>query len=172
MHPEQFDLFGSVNVATQQNPGYAAPHKHRQSLPDTKQEHAMYQNFNEQIATASRQFADTAAQANRLALENAEKVFGLQLATFEESANAAFAFWGEVAEARDFDGLKAVLPKGVQVARENVERAVSTGQEVFGRTLKTNEAIAQIAKAQVESATAKVQANAEEVVKTASKTRK
>ena len=132
----------------------------------------MYQNFNEQIATASRQFADTAAQANRLALENAEKVFGLQLATFEESASAAFAFWGEVAEARDFDGLKAVLPKGVQIARENVERAVSTGQEVFGRTLKTNEAIAQIAKAQVESATAKVQANAEEVVKTASKTRK
>jgi len=172
MKHEQFDLFGPINVATQQKPGYAAPHKYRQSLPDTKQEPAMYQNFNEQIATASRQFADTAAQANRLALENAEKVFGLQLATFEESANAAFAFWGEVAEARDFDGLKAVLPKGVQVARENVERAVSTGQEVFGRTLKTNEAIAQIAKAQVESATAKVQANAEEVVKTASKNRK
>ena len=132
----------------------------------------MYQDFNEQFANASRQFADTATQVNRLALENAEKVFGLQLATFEENANAAFAFWGEVAEARDFDGLKAVLPKGVQVARENVERAVSTGQEVFGRTLKTNEAIAQIAKAQVESATAKVQANAEEVVKTASKSRK
>ena len=132
----------------------------------------MYQNINEQFSATARQFADTAAQVNRLALENAEKVFGLQLATFQENANAAFAFWGEVAEARDFDGLKAVLPKGVQVARENVERAVSTGQEVFGRTLKTNEAIAQIAKAQVESATAKVQANAEEVVKTASKSRK
>jgi hypothetical protein len=132
----------------------------------------MYQDFNQQFAAASRQFADTAAQVNRLALENAEKVLGLQLATFEENANAAFAFWGEVSEARDFDGLKAVLPKGVQVARENVERAVSTGQEVFGRTLKTNEAIAQIAKAQVESATAKVQATAEEAVKGAAKARK
>ncbi len=132
----------------------------------------MYQDFNEQFAAASRQFADTAAQVNRLALENAEKVFGLQLATFEENANATFAFWGEVAEARDFDGLKAAWPKGVQVARENVERAVSTGQEVIGRTLKTNEAIAQIAKAQVESASAKVQAKAEEAVKTATKARK
>lgn len=132
----------------------------------------MYQNFNEQFAVASRQFADTATQVNRLALENVEKVFGLQLASFEDTANAAFAFWGEVAEARDFDSLKAVLPKGVQMARENVERVVSTGQEVFGRTLKTNEAIAQIAKAQVESATAKVQVNAEEVVRTASKARK
>lgn len=132
----------------------------------------MYQDFNQQFAAASRQFADTAAQVNRLALENAEKVFGLQLATFEENANAAFAFWGELAQARDVDGLKAVLPKGVQVARENVERAVSTGQEVIGRTLKTNEAIAQIAKAQVESASAKVQAKAEEVAQTASKTGK
>lgn len=156
----------------QQNARYAATHKYRQSLSDTKQETAMNQNFNEQMSNASRQFADTATQANRLALENAEKVFGLQLATFQESANAAFAFWGEVAEARDFDGLKAVWPKGVQVARENAERAVSTGQEVFGRTVKTNEAIAQIAKAQVESATAKVQANAEDVVKSASKGRK
>ena len=132
----------------------------------------MYPQFNEQFTAATRQFADTAAQINRLALDNAEKVFGLQLATFEENANATFAFWGEVAEARDFDGLKAAWPKGVQVARENVERAVSTGQEVIGRTLKTNEAIAQIAKAQVESASAKVQAKAEEAVKAASKARK
>ena len=129
----------------------------------------MYQDFNEQFANASRQFADTATQVNSLALENAEKVFGLQLAAFEENANATFAFWGEVAQARDFDGLKAVWPKGAQVARENVERAVSTGQEVFGRTLKTNEAIARIAKDQVESASAKVQAKAEDAVKGATK---
>ena len=129
----------------------------------------MYQQFNEQFAAATRQFADTAAQVNRIALENAQAVFGLQMATFEENANAAFAFWGEVAQARDFDGLKAALPKGAQVARENVERAVSTGQEVFGRTLKTNEAIAQIAKAQAESASATVQAKAEEAVTNATK---
>src|SRR3546814_5107699 len=98
----------------------------------------MYQDFNEQFANATRQFADTATQVNSLALENAEKVFGLQLATFEENANAAFAFWGEVAQVRDFDGLKAALPKGAQVARENVERAVRTGQAVFGRTLMAN----------------------------------
>ena len=37
----------------------------------------MYQQFNEQFAAATRQFADTAAQVNRLALDNAEAVFGL-----------------------------------------------------------------------------------------------
>lgn len=132
----------------------------------------MSYQFNDQFAAATRQFADTAAQINRLALDNAQKAFGLQLATLEETAEATFAFLGEAAEVRDFDGLKTLFPKGVQVARENVERSINAGQEVFGRTVKTNEAIAGIAKSQVEAATTKVQAEAEKVVKTAAKATK
>ena len=123
--------------------------------------------FNDQFASASRQFADTAGQVSRLALANAEQVFGLQLAAIEQNVNATFAFWGELAETRDVDGLKTLWPKGVQVARENVERAISTGQEVFGRTLKTNEAIGQIAKGQFERATAQAKDVAEQVGKAA-----
>jgi Phasin protein. len=123
--------------------------------------------INEQFANATRQFADAAVQANRLALANAQEIFGLQLAAVEKNATATFAFFGELAEVRDADGLKAVLPKGVQVARENVERAVSTGQEVLGRTLKANEAIGQIAKGQFEAATAQAKAQAETVAKAA-----
>jgi hypothetical protein len=129
----------------------------RHSLPGHQQEPAMYQNINEQFASTARQFAETAAQVNRLALASAEKAFGLQLSTLEENTNAAFAFWGELAEVRDIDGLKAVWPKGVQVARESVERSVSAGQEVLGQAVATNEAIAQIAKGQVESAVAKTE---------------
>ena len=44
----------------------------------------MYQQqFNEQFAAATRQFAETAARVNRLAIENAEQVFGLQIAAIE-----------------------------------------------------------------------------------------
>jgi len=129
----------------------------------------MYQQINDQVSAASRQFADTAGQINRLALDNAGKVFGLQVAAFQTSVNATLAFWGEVAEARDIDGLKAAWPNGVQVARENVERAITTGQEVYGRTLKTNEAIGQIAKGQLEASTEQVKTNAETVVKAAGK---
>jgi hypothetical protein len=113
----------------------------------------MYQQINEQFAAASRQFADTAAKINRLALDNATQVFGLQLAAFEAGASATFAFLGEVAEVRDADQFKAVWPKGLQVARENVERSIATGQDVFGRTLKAQEAIGQVAKSQFEAAT-------------------
>ena len=113
-----------------------------------------YNQYNEQFVAATRQFADTAAQVNQIALENAQKVFGLQLATLEENANAAFAYLGEVAETRDADGYKTLWPKGVQVARENVERSVSAGQEAFASSLKSSEAIGQITKGQIEAATA------------------
>lgn len=121
----------------------------------------MNQQFNEQFAAASRQFADTAAQINRLALGNAQAVYALQLAAIEERVNATFAFWGEAAETRDLDGLKTLMPKGVQVARENIERAVATSQELLGQTVKTNEAIGEIAKTQFEAAAQKVQAGAQ-----------
>lgn len=130
----------------------------------------MYQpQFNEQFTAATRQFADTAARINRLALENAEKVFGLQMAALEESANATFAYWGQLAEARDFNGLRDVVPAGVQIARENTERAIATGQKIYENTVKTNEAITQIAKGEVEQAVAKAQAEGEKAVKAAAK---
>jgi hypothetical protein len=127
----------------------------------------MYQQFNEQFAKSTRQFADTTAQVGRLALANTEAVFGLQLNAIEENMNATFAFFGELADVRDIDGLKTVWPKGVQVARENVERSIGAGQEVFGRTLKTNEAIAQIAKTQYETVAKAVETDAEAVAKAA-----
>jgi len=129
----------------------------------------MYQQFNDQFARTTRQFADVSAQISRLTLENTEAVFGVQFAAIEENLNATFAFWGELTEARDFDALKTAWPKGVQIARENVERSIGAGQEVFGRTLKTQEAIAQVAKAQFETVAATVQADAENVVKAASR---
>jgi hypothetical protein len=123
----------------------------------------MYAQINEQFAAATRQFADTAARINRLTLENAEAIVGLQLAAIEERTSATFAFLGEASQVRDFDGAKALWPKGAQVARENVERALTTGQDVIGRMVKANESIAQIAKGQIEAAAR----NANETVKQA-----
>src|SRR5699024_10721857 len=86
-----------------------------------------YSQYNEQFAAATRQFADTAAQVSQIALENAEKMFALQLSTLEQNANAAFAFLGEASEVRDADGCTSLWRKGLQVAREHGERSVNAG---------------------------------------------
>ncbi len=124
----------------------------------------MYQ-INEQFTKSTSQFADVAANANRLALENVQNAFGLQLAAIEENATAAFAFFGELTNVRDFDGLKAVLPKGAQIARATTERNLGTAQEVFANTVKTNEAIGALAKGQFEKVTAQATAEVEKVSK-------
>ncbi len=131
----------------------------------------MYQ-FNDQSNKTMTQFAEVAANANRLALDNAQKAFGLQLAAIEENTAAAFAFWGELTNVRDFDGLKDVMPKGVQIARASTERSMGTMQEVMANTVKTNEAIGSLAKGQFESATAQAKAEVEKAAKAASKSAK
>lgn len=128
----------------------------------------MYQ-FNDQFSKATSQFADVAANANRLAFANAEKAFGLQMATFEENASAAFGFWNDLIEVRDAEGFKSVMPKGLQIARAATERSLGTAQEVFANTVKTNEAIGALAKGQFEKATAQAQAEVEKATKTVSK---
>ena len=128
----------------------------------------MYQ-FNDQFSKATSQFADVAANANRLALDNAQKAFGLQLATFEENTSAAFAFWNDLIQVRDIEGFKSVLPKGAQIARTATERSLGATQEVFANTVKTNEAIGSLAKGQFEKATAQATAEVEKVTKAASK---
>lgn len=131
----------------------------------------MYQ-FNDQFTKATSQFADAAAQVNRLALENAEKAFGLQLAALEETTTATFAFWGELADVRDFAGLKSVLPKGAQIARANTERGIGVAQEVFANSVKTGEAIGALAKGQLEKAATQAKAEVEKVAKAAGKAAK
>ncbi|QOY62433.1 phasin family protein [Lysobacter sp. H21R4] len=123
----------------------------------------MYSQFNEQFAAATREFADAAAQVNRLAIESTESIFALQLAAIQDRANATFAFLGEAAEVRDADGIKNIWPKGVQVARENLERGVAVSQKVMEHSSKTNEQIADITKSQLASAAQTAQSSAEQV---------
>ena len=93
------------------------------------------------FSSYTQQFAAVANRANRLALENAESVFGVQLRTFERNTTAAAGFFGELAQAGAQADLQALLPKGMQLARDNMERLASANQEVLGLSLKTGEAL-------------------------------
>lgn len=125
--------------------------------------------FNNQFSAYTHQFAAAAARVNRLALENAESVFGVQLRTFEKNVDATTSYLGQLADARDLEAYKSLLPQGLQVARANAERVAAAGQEVFGLTLKTSEALGQMAKSQFEAATEQAQATVAKATKAATK---
>ena len=125
----------------------------------------MSYQFNDQFSAYTHQFAAVAARMNRLALENAETMFGVQLRTLEKNVDATTSFLGELVEARDLESYKTLVPKGLQVARDNAERVAAAGQEVFGLTLKTSEVLGQRAKSQFEAATEQAQATVAKVAK-------
>ena len=125
----------------------------------------MFEQFNSQFVNATKQFADSALKANSLALQNFERAVGVQLKTFESGVTATVAFFGEAAEVRDLEGAKTIWPKGVALVKASSEQFYNAGQEVFGQTLKTSEAIGQLYKSQFDAAN-------DGIVKTAAKAAK
>jgi hypothetical protein len=127
----------------------------------------MYEQIQNQMTTMSKQFAQNVQKANELLLGNAERTMTLQLKTFEERMNANLAFWSAAAESHDAEGVQAVLPKGVQLLKDNAERMYQTSQEIIAGNLKTSEAIAELIKGNVQAANDGVTDAIKQTVKTA-----
>jgi hypothetical protein len=113
----------------------------------------MFEQMNTQWINLGKRFADTALKAHGLAVEGFEKTLSLQLKTLEDRVEATMGFFGDVTAARDFDGVKALWPKSMNLAKESAEKLVAVGQEVAAVTLKTNESIGALYASDVEAAT-------------------
>ncbi|MBN8727830.1 MAG: phasin family protein [Xanthomonadales bacterium] len=113
----------------------------------------MFEQINTQSLNFGKSYADAFVKAQGLALAGFERITELNLKTFEDRVKASVEFWSEAAEVRDFDGAKAIWPKGVQLAKESAEKLYANGQEVFGVSMKTSEAIGSLAKGSFENTT-------------------
>jgi phasin family protein len=112
----------------------------------------MFEQINNQSLALGKSYADAFVKAQGLALAGFERITELNLKTFEDRVKASVEFWTEAAEVRDFEGAKAIWPKGVQLAKESAEKLYANGQEVLGISLKTTEAIGSIAKGSFDTA--------------------
>ena len=112
----------------------------------------MYEQINSQALAFSKTFADTAFKANSLYVEGFERITNLQLKALENRVAAAVEFWSEAAEVRDFDGMKSIWPKSVNLVKETTEKLYANGQEVLNVAVKTGEAIGALAKGSIENA--------------------
>jgi len=111
----------------------------------------MFEQISNPFIAATKQFAEAGFKAQGIALEGFEKVIGTQINTFENRMNATIEFWSQASEIRGFDGVKAIMPKSVALAKETAETVFATTQEVVGITVKTGEALNAIVKTQIEA---------------------
>ena len=110
-------------------------------------------DFNNQALALTKSLADTTFKAHTLALESLERLTNLQFKAIENRVAATADFFSEAAEVRDFDDVKTIWPKGVNLVKETAEKLYANSQEVFGITVKTSEALSQLAKGSFELAT-------------------
>lgn len=89
---------------------------------------------------ATRQLADAASRANRVALETAEGVFGVQLKAFGRDLAETTGYLGELARSPGPDGIRQLLPKGTQLLNDSLERWASARQEVMDLGLRSSKA--------------------------------
>ena len=129
----------------------------------------MFEQINAQSLALGKSYADAFVKAQSVALESFERITDLQIKTLEERVNAAVQFWSEATEVRDFEAARAFWPKGVQLAKENAEKMYATSQEVFGVTLKTTEALGQLAKGSFENTSETIAKNVNSAKKAAAK---
>ena len=111
----------------------------------------MFEQISNPFIAATKQFAEAGFKAQGIALEGFEKVVGAQISTFENRMNATIEFWSQASEIRNIDGVKAIMPKSVTLAKETAETVFATTQEVVGITVKTGEALNAIVKGQIEA---------------------
>lgn len=128
----------------------------------------MYEQMNSQFLSLGKNFADAAAKAQSLAMANFENIAGLQMKAVENQVSASNAFWTEAAEVRDFEGVKAIWPKGIQLAKESAEKLYATNQEVIGLTMKSNEELGNLIKGSFEATNEAVTKQVNSVKKAAS----
>ena len=104
--------------------------------------------FSDRFSDATRQLAAAATRANRLALENAESMFGVQLKAMERNLTATGGWLGELARSEDPAGL---LPKGAQLWQDNLQRLGQAQQDVVDLGLQAGRAWSDLVQGQTQT---------------------
>lgn len=128
----------------------------------------MFEQINNPSLALGKGYADTFVKAQGLALAGLERITELNMKAFEAHMKASVEFMSEAVEVRDFEGVKAIWPKGVQLAKESAEKLYANGQEVAGVSAKTSEAIGSLAKGSFETTNETITKQVNAAKKTAS----
>ncbi|MGH8111923.1 MAG: phasin family protein [Rhodanobacteraceae bacterium] len=112
----------------------------------------MYSQFQKQSLDFGKQFAEQSYKAQIAALKGISDVQNLQLKALESQAKSNFAFVSDALEVREVQDVTALWPKGLDFARDSVESAYATSQEILGIAQKTAEQLGEMTRSNLKAA--------------------
>lgn len=112
----------------------------------------MYSQFQKQSLDMGKQYAEQAYKAQIAALKSISEIQSLQVKALEAQAKSNLAFLADSMEAREIQDVTALWPKGLDFARDSVEAAYATGQEMLGVAQKTAEKFGEMTRTNLKAA--------------------
>lgn len=112
----------------------------------------MYSQIQKQTLDFGKQFAEQAYKAQVAALKSLSEIQTLQVKALEAQAKSNLAFVADSLEAREIQDVTALLPKGLDFARDSVEAAYATSQEIFGVAQKSAEQLGEMTRSNLKAA--------------------
>ena len=112
----------------------------------------MYAQLQQQSLNLGKQFAEQSYKAQMTALRGFAEIQGLQVKALEAQAKANMAFVADSLEVREMEDVTALLPKGMDFARNSAEAAYEVGQQAMGIAQKTAEHFGELARSGMKAA--------------------
>jgi hypothetical protein len=112
----------------------------------------MYNQIQKQTLDFGKQFAEQAYKAQLAALKSLSEIQNLQVKALEAQAKSNLAFVADSMEAREIQDVTALWPKGLDFARDSVEAAYATGQEILGVAQKSAEQLGEMTRSNLKAA--------------------
>jgi hypothetical protein len=112
----------------------------------------MFEQIQETVLNATKQYADVVVKANTLAVDSFEKLVELQLKSIEHRTNAVADLFETAIAVKGLEDVRALMPKSVAMVKDQAEKHVALSQDsaaIFG---KSGEAFYGLFKSQFESA--------------------
>ncbi|HET7930568.1 MAG TPA: phasin family protein [Rhodanobacteraceae bacterium] len=112
----------------------------------------MYSQIQKQTLDFGKQFAEQAYKAQVATLKSLSEIQTLQVKALEAQAKSNLAFVADSLEAREIQDVTALWPKGLDFARDSVEAAYATGQEILGVAQKSAEQLGEMTRSNLKAA--------------------
>jgi hypothetical protein len=125
---------------------------HRDPSNSNQKDFIMFEQFNNQVLSFSKQFAESMIKANTVAVDHFEKIVDVQLKGFEDRLSTVADFVETAAVVKSPEDMRALLPKGVAFVKTAAEKQVALNQELTAITTRTTEQLVSLVKGQFEVA--------------------
>lgn len=120
----------------------------------------MFEQIQQNALSFNKQFAQSLVLSNQILVDSFEKLVDVQLKHVDAYMGNLTSFSTDLMQATDAEGLRAMLPKTVELTKQSGELAQTAAKDLIAIVSNTTESLSHVAKGSLESVAAEASVKA------------